>query len=245
MNNIAAFFDIDGTLYREGLITATFKKLITSEIIDKKRWYNEVREKYLRWDRRIGNYDDYLLKIAEIYIDAVKGLHKSQIEFIARKVIEQNGDRVYTYTRDKIKWHLDKGHKVISISGSPSELVREMSKKHRFDDYIGSEYVTDDNNIYTGEVKPMWDSKSKKVALALLVNKYNINLSESYAYGDTTGDFTMLKSVGNPVAINPTRELLNKLNDDRDTSDKIKIVVERKDMIYKLSLSNIDFPNVN
>ncbi|MBC7960558.1 MAG: HAD-IB family hydrolase, partial [Vallitaleaceae bacterium] len=26
MGNIAAFFDIDGTLYREGLITATFKK---------------------------------------------------------------------------------------------------------------------------------------------------------------------------------------------------------------------------
>ncbi|MEG0642009.1 MAG: HAD-IB family hydrolase, partial [Clostridium sp.] len=32
MGNIAAFFDIDGTLYREGLITEVFKKLIKYEI---------------------------------------------------------------------------------------------------------------------------------------------------------------------------------------------------------------------
>ena len=147
MNNIASFFDIDGTLYREGLITAMFKKLITSEIIDKERWYNEVREKYIKWDRRVGNYDDYLLKMAEIYIDAVKSLHKSQIEFIAKKVIEQNGDRLYTYTRDKIKWHKEQGHKIITISGSPYELVREMSKKHGFDDYIGSKYITNNNEL--------------------------------------------------------------------------------------------------
>ena len=34
--NIAAFFDIDGTLYREGLITEVFKKMIKYEIINQK-----------------------------------------------------------------------------------------------------------------------------------------------------------------------------------------------------------------
>ncbi len=239
MGNIAAFFDIDGTLYRQGLITAMFKKLITSEIIDEKRWYNEVRDKFIRWDRRVGNYDDYLLKIAEIYIDAVKGLHKCQIEFIAKKVIQQNGDRVYTYTRDKIRWHKEQGHKTITISGSPYELVSEMSIKHGFDDYIGSEYITKDN-IYTGEVKPMWDSIHKQIAINNFAEKYNIDLSKSYSYGDTSGDFTILKSVGNPVAINPTKELLSKLKHDEDTANKIKVIVERKDMVYKLKLDYID-----
>ena len=28
MKNVAAFFDIDGTIYREGLITEVFKKII-------------------------------------------------------------------------------------------------------------------------------------------------------------------------------------------------------------------------
>ncbi len=234
MGNIAAFFDIDGTLYREGLITATFKKLVKSDIIDHERWDNEVRDKYTKWDKRMGNYDDYLLKMAEIYIQAIKGLHKSQIEFIAKKVIEQKGDRVYTFTRDRIKWHLEQGHQIITISGSPIELVREMSKKHGFMDCIGSEYITDENDFYTGEVKPMWDSVNKKIALAQLVEKYDIDLSTSYAYGDTAGDFTMLKAVGHPVAMNPTRELIGQLKDDPETLKKVSFIVERKDMVYHL-----------
>ncbi|MBC7960124.1 MAG: HAD-IB family hydrolase [Vallitaleaceae bacterium] len=240
MGNVAAFFDIDGTLYREGLITATFKKLVKSDIIDNQRWDNEVREKYIKWDKRIGNYDDYLLIMAEIYKEAIKGLHKSQIEFIAKKVIEQKGDRVYIFTRDRIKWHLEQGHKIITISGSPIELVREMSKKHGFSDYIGSEYLTDEQDIYTGEVHPMWDSHHKKVALAGLVEKYDIDLANSYAYGDTAGDFTMLKAVGYPVAMNPTKELLIKLKEDPEINDKVAFIVERKDMIYRLRPECID-----
>jgi len=240
LKTTAAFFDIDGTLYREGLITETFKKLVKSDIINSQRWYNEVRDKFIKWDKRIGNYDDYLLKMAEIYTEAIKGLHKSQIEFIAHKVIEQKGDRVYTYTRDKIKWHFEQGHTVITISGSPQELVREMAMKHGFSDYIGSNYITDDKDLFTGEVEPMWDSDNKKKALDAFVEKYNIDLSSSYAYGDTTGDFTMLKEVAHPIAMNPTRELIQRLIHDPVTREKILIVVERKDMIYKLDSKCID-----
>jgi HAD superfamily hydrolase (TIGR01490 family) len=241
MGHIAAFFDIDGTLYREGLITATFKKLIKSEIIEESRWYNEVKDKYIQWDKRIGNYDDYLLKMAEIYVEAVKGLHKSQIEFIAKRVVEQNGDRVYTYTRDKIQWHKGQGHKVITISGSPLELVRHMAEKHGFDDYIGTRYMTDENDYFTGQIVPMWDSRSKELSIKHFVEKYDIDLSLSYAYGDTAGDFSMLQMVGNPVAVNPTRELLTKLSSDETIKTKAQVVVERKDMLYPLSLLEIKF----
>ena len=44
MSTIAAFFDIDGTLYREGMITAIFKKLIKSDIISNEVWYKELKE---------------------------------------------------------------------------------------------------------------------------------------------------------------------------------------------------------
>jgi len=237
--NTAAFFDIDGTLYREGMITAIFKKLITSEFIGKDVWYKEVKDKYEKWDKRVGNYDDYLLKIAEIYVETIKGLHRTQVEFIAKKVIEQNGDKVYQYTRDKINWHLEEGHKVFTISGSPIELVREMSIKYNVTDYVGSKYITD-HDIYTGEVKPMWDSKNKKIALEKLVKSYDIDLEKSYAYGDTAGDFNMLKSVGNPVAMNATKELLHLLSRDKELVKRIKIIVERKDMIYHLGLECLE-----
>lgn len=240
MKATAAFFDIDGTLYREGLISEIFKKLIKSEIIDNEKWYNEVRPEYLKYDKRQGNYDNYLLKMAEIYKQAIKGLHRSQIEFIARLVVNQKGDKVYTYTRDRIKWHRENGHKLITISGSPVELVREMAVKHGFDDYKGAVFEMDERGIYTGTVIPMWDSESKKKALEGFAEKYDIDLSKSYSYGDTAGDYTMFAAVGFPTCVNPTRELLTKVFDNTELRSRIRIVVERKDMIYNLVPDCID-----
>lgn len=239
MKNIAAFFDIDGTLYREGLIAEIFKKLVKYEIIKAEKWYNDVRPIYQKWDKRQGNYDNYLLKIADIYIEAIKGLHKSQVEFIAGKVVEQKGDRVYTYTRDRIKWHKEQGHKVITISGSPIELVKEMALKHGFHDYRGATYVMDENQIYTGEVLSMWDSISKQTAIEDMVRKYNIDLNKSYAYGDTAGDFSMFQLTKYPICVNPTRELLKKILENTEIKKKVQIIVERKDVVYSIDAEDI------
>ncbi|AVP54396.1 HAD-IB family hydrolase [Clostridium tetani] len=244
LKRVAAFFDIDGTLYREGLITEVFKKMIKYEIIHPKRWYNEVRPEYLKWDNRTGDYDDYLLKMAKIYIEAIKGLHKYQVEFIAKNVVEQKGDRVYTYTRNRIKWHKEQGHLIVTVSGSPIELVKEMSLKHGFDDFRGSIYELDNNEIYTGEVKPMWDSRNKKMAIAELIEKYDVDINKSYAYGDTTGDLSMFQMMKYPICVNPTRELLTKILKDEEVKEKISIIVERKDVIYNLKPDNIDILEV-
>jgi len=81
----------------------------------------------------------------------------------------------------------------------------------------------------------MWDSVNKKKAILDFKDKYSINLEKSYAYGDTGGDYSMFQLVENPVCVNPTRELLNKILQDKQLQKRTKIVVERKDVIYTLS----------
>ena len=115
-----------------------------------------------------------------------------------------------------------------------------MSDKYNMDDYKGTIYKIGDNNNYTGEVIPMWDSLSKEKAILEMQEKYNIDLSQSYAYGDTSGDYTMFKLVGIPYAINPTKELLHKITNDKEIDSKINIIVERKDVTYKLKSSNLE-----
>jgi HAD superfamily hydrolase (TIGR01490 family) len=233
MKKIAAFFDIDGTLYRDSLMVEHFKKLIRYEIIDPKLWHEHAKDTFLNWDKRQGNYDDYLLEICDIYVKSIIGLDKSCIEFTSDQVIKLRADRVYKYTRSQIQWHKDQGHIVIFISGSPDFLVNKMARKYNVADCIGSQYILE-NGVFNGTVIPMWDSESKNRAIDKFIEKYDIDLSKSYAYGDTNGDINMLKRVGNPVAINPTKELLTNMNNDPIISNTAKIVVERKDIIYEL-----------
>ena len=145
MKKVAAFFDIDGTVYREGLITEVFKKLVKYEIIQGEKWYNEVRPEFVRWDKRQGDYDNYLLKMVDIYMDAIKGLKKDQIDFIAKRVVEQKGDfrgSIYVqdehnmYTGDVIPmWDSESKQKAIN------ELVKlydiELDKSYAYGDTAG------------------------------------------------------------------------------------------------------------
>ena len=113
-------------------------------------------------------------------------------------------------------------------------VIEKMAKKYNATDCIGSNYVFE-NEMFNGTVIPMWDSRSKNVAINNFVEKYDIDLNKSYAYGDTNGDINMLRRVGNPIAINPTKELLSHIANDPVISKTSKIIVERKDIIYSLS----------
>ena len=155
-------------------------------------------------------------------------------------MINQKGDRIYTFTRERMKWHKEQGHIVIAISGSPMELVSKMAMKYKMDDFRGTIYETDELGRYNGNVIPMWDSVSKQKAINELQSKYDIDLSQSYAYGDTTGDLTMFHAVGTPFAINPTKELITKLMEDETLKEKINVIVERKDVKYKLDMNHIE-----
>ncbi|CAN2325440.1 Phosphoserine phosphatase [Fusobacterium sp. oral taxon C10] len=238
---IAAFFDIDGTIYRNALLIEHFKKLIKYELFDDIQYRLKVAEAYNLWDMRKGDYDDYLLDLTKLYVVAIKDLPVKYNDFISDQVLLLKGNRVYTYTREMIKWHKKMKHKVFFISGSPSFLVSRMAKKMGVDDFCGSVYEIDEKiQTFSGKIiKPMWDSIHKQEAIENFIKKYNIDLTKSYAYGDTNGDFSMLSLVGNPRAINPSKELITRIKNDENLSSKTQIIIERKNVIYKLN-SNVE-----
>lgn len=234
MKSIAAFFDIDGTLFRNSLMIEHFKKLIKYEVIDPSIWYNKVKYVYEEWEKRYGDFEHYLEVLAQVYIEELKGVNKSYIEFIASQVINVNGDMVYKYSRNQIEWHKKQGHKVFFISGSPDFLVSKMAEKYGATEYRGTAYLVDKDNNFTGEIIKMWDSENKQRTLDDFVVKYDVDLEKSYAYGDTTGDLSMLRMVKYPVAINPNKQLLLSIRYDEELLEKTDIIIERKNVIYKL-----------
>lgn len=211
-----------------------FKKLIKYEVIDPSVWHNKVKYVYEEWDKRYGDFEHYLEILAQVYIDELRGVNKSNIEFIASQVINVNGDMVYKYSRDRIGWHKNKEHKVFFISGSPDFLVSKMAEKYGATEYKGTAYLVDESNNFTGEIIKMWNSENKQKTLNEILSRYDVDLKNSYAYGDTIGDLSMFKMVGNPIAINPNKELFMTIRDDEELLKKTQIIVERKDVIYRL-----------
>lgn len=231
----AAFFDIDGTLYRNSLMIEHFKKLLKYEVFDPIIWHSDVKQKFHEWVNREGDYDNYMEELASVYVESLKGLNKDEYDFIAKQVINLCGDKVYSYTRDRIKWHQDQGHLVLFISGSPDYLVGKMADKYQATDFRATKYLTNHQNNFTGQVVPMWDSNSKNKAILELQETYNIDLKASYAYGDTHGDITMLRMVDHPIAINPSYELIKSIRSDDILNRKVDVIIERKNVIYKIN----------
>ena len=89
--------------------------------------------------------------MVEIFKETTKGISAVHIEHIAKKVIEQKGERVYQFTRKEIERHRRQGHLLIAISGSPEPLVKEMAEKYKFDDFRGTQYLRMHRESIQGE----------------------------------------------------------------------------------------------
>lgn len=228
--DIAAIFDVDGTIFRDSLLLRHMDKCVDYDVFPSKV-KEEVKPYYHAWKNRELGYEEYLEHAVRIYTEYLKGKTIEDIQFVAKQVIKKDSKKLYRYTAQRIKWHKDQGHKIVFISGSPNYLVEPLAKELGIDIQYSTLYQTD-NGTYTGDVIPMWDKNSKRKALNDLKEYYNIDIDNSYAYGDTMGDLTMLTTVGNPIAINPNQKLLNKL---QELEKDVKIIVERKDVIYRIN----------
>lgn len=235
IKNKAAFFDIDGTLFRSSLLVEQFKVLVKRKIIDPEVWFNEVKPAYDKYDNRYDEYDKYIYVLSIQYQQKLKGISIDYIEKLSKEVVENNKDKVYKTTRKAIRKHKEDGYMIFFISGSPDFLVKEFAKDYGADDFIGTDYIFKDEK-FTGDINPMWDSENKLRSIKKLTEKYNIDLSQSYAYGDTNGDVSMLRSVGHPIAVNPSYEFLNVLDQDPNLKQKVKVIIERKDVSFHFDL---------
>ncbi|MGO3019123.1 MAG: HAD family hydrolase [Anaerococcus sp.] len=237
--NKAAFFDIDGTLFRNSLLIEHFRLLTENNIISDNVWYNDIKPLYQKYQNRLGAYEDYLDRASVLYQQNLKGIDKDTIRKYAKIVIEENKNKTYMITRKAVEKHIKEGYMVFFISGSPDYLVKDYAKLFGAEKSIATQYIFDKDDIFTGQINPMWDSRNKRKAINYLKEAYDIDLSRSHAYGDTNGDYTMFEEVGYAHAINPSFELIDQLYLNEKVRDKTTIHVERKDVNYIFELKDM------
>lgn len=227
-NRPFAVFDIDGTLIRWQLYHALADELAHKGHLDAKQ-FQSVREARMAWKQRTDSdaFSAYEQTLVELIERAIAGIKVSDLQAACRSVIGEYKDQVYTYTRDLIRELRAKNYLLFAISASQLEIVQLLAEYYQLDDYGGSVYEVKDG-YFSGQ-KTILKSEQKPIYLEKLVERNHATWHGSVGVGDSEGDIAMLERVEQPIAFNPTRKLF-----EYASSKHWPIVVERKNMIYKL-----------
>lgn len=220
-----AIFDVDGTIFRSSLLIELNERLVKEKIFPEAARPHVVKAREA-WLNRHGSYHDYIRIIIDLYSQDIAGVRVQDIERVARLVINEQKHRVYVYTRELIQ-KLRKTHTLIIISFSPLEAIQAFNKVYHFDFVSGVPYARR-NGRFIGGVDASLVLDKKKI-LTELIEAHGLSLRNSVGVGDTDSDIAFLKLVKDPIAFNPNQELYRvaRRND-------WKIVVERKDVIYRI-----------
>ncbi len=223
-----AVFDLDGTVFRSSLLIELLEELVAEGIFPAQA--RKIYEKqYLDWFARKGSYEDYIAKVIETYGKLIAGIKAEKVWQAAQKVIAFQKNRVYCFTRNLIS-SLKGGRYLLAISGSPREMVKNFGGEFGFNKVYGRIFAANKQGRFTGQILYEEIIKDKGEILLRAVEKENLTLRGSIGVGDTEDDIPFLKLVECPIAFNPNAGLYRYA-----FKKKWPIVVERKDVIYKIN----------
>ncbi len=223
-----AIFDIDGTIFRSSLLIEVTNALIAEGIFPA-RARRVYQQSFENWLNRKAGYDAYIADVVRAFDKYIAGVQRTVFLRVVRKVIGYQKHRVYRYTRDMIRKLRKQRYFLLAISHSPRDLVVEFTKHWGFHRVYGRMFELDAHQRFTGKILHAEVINDKAQILKHAIAHEGISLKGSVGLGDSEGDIPMLKLVDVPICFNPNRILYT-------YARRVgwKIVVERKDVVYKL-----------
>jgi HAD superfamily hydrolase (TIGR01490 family) len=223
-----AVFDVDGTLFRRGLLPALTRRLVDEGVFPE-RVREELSRDYYAWVDRQGSYEIYDELVVQLFLRELKGVPVTELSRCAKVEVEAHGRRLHIYTRDLALRLKQAGYYLIAISGSPTEILEIFLKPLGFERAWGT-VLGQEEGCYTGEIlhHPFSD---KRGVLKRFLSEERLSLAGSVGVGDTLSDAGFLELVEVPIVFNPNRSLFEVAQ-----RRGWPIVVERKDVVYNLQM---------
>ena len=201
----AAFFDLDKTVISKSSSLALTRPFYRAGLVTRSQLLKGAYAQlvYLM----IGADQKRMDRAKEGMLALTTGWDRAEVEEIVRRALEEVVDPyIYQEALDLIALHRALGRKVFIVSSSPEEVVRPLAERLGADDVIATRAEIVDGK-YTGKLEFYCYREQKAEAIAEVAEREGLDLSASFAYSDSITDLPMLEMVGNPVAVNPDREL--------------------------------------
>lgn len=223
-----AVFDVDGTLFRSSLIVELTETLVAEGVFDEGARRGYERE-LKRWQDREGGYERYIGAVVTAFVANLKGVHYADFRRAAERVVAEQGKHTYRYTRDLVKACKRKNYFLLAISQSPKTVLEGFCKRLGFDKVYGRLYELGPSDRFTGRLVDEHLIENKGNIVRRAAEKEGLTLKGSLGVGDTEGDIPFLEMVERAVCFNPNAALLRHAR-----RLGWEVVVERKDVIYRL-----------
>ncbi|HSO02688.1 MAG TPA: HAD-IB family hydrolase [Gaiellaceae bacterium] len=205
MSAAAAFFDLDRTLLRRSSALALAGSFRDHGVIGRGQLAKAAAWQLLFAARGAGA--ETVRKAAEEGLMVLKGFAVDDLRRLVATAMEPVlKPLVYQEPLHLLARHRERGEPVYIVSATLQEIVEEVAAELGFDGAIGSTCEIVDG-VYTGHSLRACHGAGKAAAIRELAAREGFDLAASTAYSDSHTDLPFLEAVGNPVVVNPDREL--------------------------------------
>ena len=206
MDNTAAFFDLDKTVIAKSSTLAFGKPFYKAGFLGRRALmtFGFAQLFYILFGADEGQLD----RVRDQMLQLTAGRHRSEIEQLVEEALGEVAEPlIFAEALFLIDEHARQGRDVYIVSASPIEIVRPIGRHIGVTNIIATQVKTDADGFFLPELELYAMGPGKAQAIRQLAERENINLDSSYAYSDSITDLPMMEAVGNPVAVNPEREL--------------------------------------
>lgn len=198
--SIAALFDVDNTLLPgKASERGFFRFLWRHGLVG----WGELSRSAAWLVKHVPPFSLHPLRERKVYLT---GKRPSDIESYAQEFC--HAEMIGKLSQDglrRLEEHRQAGHQLILVTGAPEFLIVPLAEFLRVPTVFAAKPEQRDG-IYTGALMPPFPYGRGKRALILAhAQEMNLDLTNSYAYGDSPGDRDILELVGNPLVVNPIR----------------------------------------
>lgn len=210
-SDIAAIFDLDGTLYTGHIAKAYGVH------------HRTKRVKRLQLSLFLGTHIPlwWLVRAGLIKELTMRRLWAQDMGWMVRGWTTDQGRETFTwiaenYVRPLVKrdvlarahQHRDEGHRTILVSGTSTPLLEIIGRELGIEEVVGTPLRMRRGRYSGGSERPVCQGPGKVSRLeAYLGTDSAVDWMKSYAYADSILDLPMLEKVGIPIAVYPDDRL--------------------------------------
>ena len=200
----AAFFDVDGTIVKSTIVHYYVSlRLPLLHPALRLLWLIRFAPKilyYLFLDKASRT------KFNQVFYRNYRGLHVEKLSRLASDKFDTLlRPKIFPAALDRIREHRIRGDLVVLVSGSLDFIIQPLADFLQCDHALTVQ-LHDEDGKFTGELTtPPLSGEEKARVVTEFAERHGVDLTASYAYGDSSADLPMLQCVNHPVAVNPSR----------------------------------------